>query len=886
MDLRFETANQIKNVEEEMMKKFLALLLSIIMCLTLIPVVSAESDNGMTAAERAAKIEELLDFTSRFNAMAKKYEIADAKKNADTEPYANARIIVKSVEEPDYTGSVAHVSGHNDWHVIQYASVEEAKKAAEVYEKQKGVEYVAPDTIMSIFQTPGEDSFLSWGYGDDHVNAFNYNEWLLGEVGSVNNLPEVVVAVVDTGCDSDHEFLAGRLVAGYDFENNDADPEDDHYHGTHVAGTVLDGTLPNVKVMPLKALDSEGYGDTVNIAAAMEYAYLNGADAVNLSLRGPCNEQGHPVYTEVIENGSDAGTVYCVASGNDSGNAMNYCPGNVERAITVAAHDSSKAMAYFSNTGTCVDITAPGVNIRSAAKGGGYRNLDGTSMATPHVAGVAAMLKSFNKNMTPDAVCEAIKGNASAPVLAGGGAGLLCVRDILKFASLNSESTERILNFFSAGQYPWSCEDGIAASGNAGVDNSTSTLSANASLGANQRITFNYRVSAAQGDKLRFCVDGEVIFETNGNAEGLFDGIIPGCGEKLLTWEFVKDASGAQGDDKAYISNVAVFGTLDSAVNAEGSAVQFENDALYPWVIDEEGNGAKSGNAGVNNSVSTLKANVELQQNMSVRFDYRVDAGAGDTFRLVINGETVLSETSTNGFVTYEYYAPQDGTFEVRFEFVKDASGAQGEDRAWVKNVKIGHTLGSALNVEGGRLVFDSNGQYPWVCAGDYAKSSNEGVSNSSSAVTLTVQMQAGDTLSFDYKVSSESNYDKLKFAVNGTEQFAKSGELNWDSYTYTAAQAGSYTFSWTYTKDGSVDRNDDCAYLDNVRLTSSSTPATGDIDGDGSVTITDAVLAMRYAMGLIPETGLNLEAGDVNGDGEISVVDATMIMRSALGLA
>ena len=161
----------------------------------------------------------------------------------------------------------------------------------------------------------------------------------------------------------------------------------------------------------------------------------------------------------------------------------------------------------------------------------------------------------------------------------------------------------------------------------------------------------------------------------------------------------------------------------------------------------------------------------------------------------------------------------------------------------------------------------------------DYAKSSNEGVNNSTSAISLSLTMSAGETLTFRYKVSSEQNYDKFIFTANNTQVFSKSGSLAWEEYTYTATTSGTYNFEWKYTKDGSVNRNDDCAYLDDVEYHSNAIP--GESDGDGTVTVSDALLAMRYAMGTV--TNINVNAADVDGDGNVTITDAVTILRMAM---
>ena len=125
--------------------------------------------------------------------------------------------------------------------------------------------------------------------------------------------------------------------------------------------------------------------------------------------------------------------------------------------------------------------------------------------------------------------------------------------------------------------------------------------------------------------------------------------------------------------------------------------------------------------------------------------------------------------------------------------------------------------LDEALNIEGGTLTFANDEVYPWEVRDNYAASGNAGVVSSSSTVTTTVELAEGEALYFDWSVSSESGWDKLIFSVDGTAVRNISGEVDWTQFYYVAPAAGTYTFTWSYTKDGSVDRNNDEGYLDNV---------------------------------------------------------------------
>ena len=203
--------------------------------------------------------------------------------------------------------------------------------------------------------------------------------------------------------------------------------------------------------------------------------------------------------------------------------------------------------------------------------------------------------------------------------------------------------------------------------------------------------------------------------------------------------------------------------------------------------------------------------------------------------------------------------------------------------------VNIDTSLFDSLNVAGGSLQFGTSQPYGFeaVTEGDrfLAKSNNAGVGNSTASVSTTVQMSAGDTLTFDYFYSSESNYDWYRFKANGTEVQKLSGNTNsaWATYTYTAAADGAYTFEWSYSKDSSVNRGEDCVKIDNVAFSGDAGMANGDVDGDGIVSVSDALLAMRGAMGTITLTASQLAHADLDGDGTVTASDALAIMRMAM---
>lgn len=252
------------------------------------------------------------------------------------------------------------------------------------------------------------DADVVWGGSD---GALDINT----DVSGTN----IKVAVIDTGIDYTHPDLAQRYAGGYDFVNDDDDPLDDHYHGTHCSGTIaatddepnalsgsLIGTAPEVLLYGVKVLDNRGSGTASGVAAGIDWAAANGMHVASLSLGA---SSGSDVIQAAGENAYAAGVLLVAASGNDGG-AVGY-PAAYPEFIAVGATEKDDTLASFSNYGPELELVAPGVDIMSTTPtyldGGGpfnpsanYDTLSGTSMATPHVAGVAALVYSADPTLT------------------------------------------------------------------------------------------------------------------------------------------------------------------------------------------------------------------------------------------------------------------------------------------------------------------------------------------------------------------------------------------------------------------------------------------------------------------------------------------------------
>lgn len=230
----------------------------------------------------------------------------------------------------------------------------------------------------------------------------------------------IVIAIVDTGINLTHSEFKDRLVAGYDFVNSDADPNDDHGHGTHIAGitaAAIDGAgtagiCPLCKLMPVKVLNSRNGGTWSLVAKGILYAVDNGARVINLSLGASVSSA---TLESAIAYAKEHEVVIVAASGN-LGSEMAFYPAAAPYVIAVSGTDRNDVRWALSNYGDYIDVAAPAVSIYSAyydlATSTGYAYMTGTSMATPFVSGLAALVLSRQPDLTGAEVTQMITDNA------------------------------------------------------------------------------------------------------------------------------------------------------------------------------------------------------------------------------------------------------------------------------------------------------------------------------------------------------------------------------------------------------------------------------------------------------------------------------------------
>jgi subtilisin family serine protease len=235
----------------------------------------------------------------------------------------------------------------------------------------------------------------------------------------------VKVCVVDTGIDDTHPALS-PLVAEIDYAStpDDNDATDDNGHGTHVAGIIASrdalykGIAPNASLMAAKVLDSTGSGWSSDVINGINWCVSNGADVINLSLGGSIGYTGacdSNLDAQAVNNAVNQGVIVAVASGNNGFIDRVTSPSCASKAITVGAIDQNDGRTPFSNEGTELDVVAPGVSVTSLKaplNGGGFVAFSGTSMATPHVVGLAALLLEKNPNLSPQQVRDIIQNTA------------------------------------------------------------------------------------------------------------------------------------------------------------------------------------------------------------------------------------------------------------------------------------------------------------------------------------------------------------------------------------------------------------------------------------------------------------------------------------------
>lgn len=352
---------------------------------------------------------------------------------------------IKSFNDKHGT-KVTYTSPYEKFKIVKIPPGKTVEEMVEVYTKNSDVEYAVPNAIDYVFMTPNDRYYpLQW----------NFKEFVNGIGGGINVEPAwdiskgngVIVAVIDTGVAYENngvykkapDFENTYFVPGYDFVNNDDHPNDDNAHGTHVAGTVAQSTNNNYgvagiaygcSIMPVKVLDNQGSGTLQQLVDGIYFATDQGAKVISMSLGfKPGYNPGKPL-AHALDYAYGKGVTIVAAAGNDATGTVCY-PAADKKCISVGATRFDGSLAPYSNYGSAIDVVAPGGDIsvdqnHDNVPDGILQNTftpgnpsdfskwwlyEGTSMATPHVSGIAALIIS-NKAMPPAQVKKAIENTA------------------------------------------------------------------------------------------------------------------------------------------------------------------------------------------------------------------------------------------------------------------------------------------------------------------------------------------------------------------------------------------------------------------------------------------------------------------------------------------
>jgi subtilisin family serine protease len=311
---------------------------------------------------------------------------------------------------------------HHDYqHALAGFAATLPAQALDGLSRNPRVEFIEQDAVVTATDT---QTGATWG-----LDRIDQRALPLGQAYTYNATGAGVKAyIVDTGIRTTHAEFGGRAGGGYTAVADGRGVQDCNGHGTHVAGTVggtTSGVAKRASLVPVRVLDCAGAGTSSGVVAGIDWITADhgaGQPAVaNLSLGGPASQ----AIDTAVANSILDGVTYAVAAGNDNVDACTVSPARVANAITVGATTSADARSSFSNYGTCLDLFAPGSSITSASYTADTASaiMSGTSMATPHAAGVAALYLQGSPSATPATVRNAIVNSTTANAVSGAGTG-------------------------------------------------------------------------------------------------------------------------------------------------------------------------------------------------------------------------------------------------------------------------------------------------------------------------------------------------------------------------------------------------------------------------------------------------------------------------------
>jgi len=679
--------------------------------------------------------------------------------------------------------------------------------------------------------------------------------WALGFTGE-----GVVVAVIDTGVNYNHDDLNDHMWEdpaypnhGWDFYNSDDDPMDGQSHGTHCAGTVAgDGTAgsqtgiaPDATIMALKVLGDDGNGSESGVWEGIEFAVEHGADVISMSLGWQHNwDPDRPTWRTTYDNALAAGVVASVAAGNEGGSTTNPddvrtpgdCPppwlnpeqtltGGISAVVCIGATDANDNIASFSSRGPSTwedidpfndypfdpemgllrpDVSAPGVDVKScdAFNTSGYSFKSGTSMATPCVAGVMALLFSKNINLEPADISMALETTA----LDLGAAG----KDNV-FGAGRVDVLEAIDNVNYPGPV-YSSHEVNDENGNGEVESGESVL-----------LTIEmYNGSEDPYTNVDVTISSESPYITITDDNENYGSFSPDE-YKSVTDGFAFDVSiGTPGTKTIRID-------VESTDGTETWFSHFDIITYGPYlafgslVVDDDMDGNGNGRLDAGETADLIMTVHNYgQADIS---DVEVNLDIPSELVTVINGQQVLPLVASEGSepavfsVQVADDAPVGSAITCDFDM---QSGVFNAEKS--VNLTIGLIVEDWESESFDQFNWTFSGNMDWVISdenpfeGLYCSQSGTITHNQTSSMILTYTSSVDDSISFYKTVSSEPSYDYLRFYIDNVLQDEWSGEIGWSRSAYPVS-AGAHTFEWEYYKDGSVSDGDDRGRVDFIVL-------------------------------------------------------------------
>ncbi len=722
--------------------------------------------------------------------------------------------------------------GLTDVHLYRVSgSLERTLKALA---KNPNVLYAEPDYLVELDMTvPNDTSFgqlwgmhntgQSGGTVDADIDAPEAWDLITGN-------PNVVVAVIDTGVAYTHPDLAANMwtnpgeVAGNGLDDDgngyiddvhginsitgSGDPMDDHNHGTHCAGTIASvgnngagvaGVCWTARIMALKFLAASGTGSYSDAIECIQYAVNKGAHILS-------NSWGGYDYGQSLKNAIDAaasaGLLFVAAAGNDgtdNDGLLHHYPSSYSspNIIAVAATNRYDQLSVFtsgaSNYGAAtVDVAAPGSLIYSTIRGNTYGTMSGTSMATPHVAGLAALIKSYNYALDWMQIKERILGGVDplpalqGKVLTGGRINAynsLLLGDVASYllnvtsapatgapitvspADLDGASSGTTA--FTRRYAPYASVTLTAPATHLGLDfgywafagyRIADTLSATFPVDFDHTITAHYLLPLADA------VDNSSLEVITGGHRGGF------------------------------------FGQLDTTFTG--------GDAAQSCDIGDSESGY-------------LQTSIHGPGNLS--FYWKVSSESGsDTLGWSVDGAP-MSSISGEADWAQVGYTLVPGAHVIRWTYTKNAGGSSGSDCGWVDDVRFDGepaTLAQALDLS--LTPWQGSGDGGWFHQATIAQYDGDAAQSGPLAdnqrAYLETMVTGPSPLSFYWKVSSEEDWDFLQFYIDGVLQSSISGEVDWTPLSYSLG-SGAHTLRWSYVKDANTVGGSDCGWVDHVVL-------------------------------------------------------------------